>query len=69
MRMVKHKNPNSCHLNPPNCVSDFLPHNYCVKTSTTNSLEQFICKTHKKSGQVLIVDAAPLLIRSTNPLI
>nr|YP_009709049.1 RNA polymerase beta'' subunit [Parathesis donnell-smithii]QEW86693.1 RNA polymerase beta'' subunit [Parathesis donnell-smithii] len=71
-------NPDPCSktfLNPVNFNWYFLHHNYCEKVSTKRTLGQFICENvcidkngpHLKSGQVLIVQADSVVIRSAKP--
>nr|YP_010266453.1 RNA polymerase beta'' subunit [Acer ukurunduense]UIE10256.1 RNA polymerase beta'' subunit [Acer ukurunduense] len=62
-------------LNPFNLNWYFIHHNYCEEMSTIMSLGQFICENiciatngpHLKSGQVLIVQAGSVVIRSAKP--
>nr|YP_010008035.1 RNA polymerase beta'' subunit [Melaleuca leucadendra]QNR87807.1 RNA polymerase beta'' subunit [Melaleuca leucadendra] len=71
-------NPDSCSnivLNSFNLNWYFLHHNYFEERSTIMSLGQFICEhvciakngPHLKSGQVLIVQADSVVIRSAKP--
>nr|YP_010286951.1 RNA polymerase beta'' subunit [Limnobium laevigatum]UKT61069.1 RNA polymerase beta'' subunit [Limnobium laevigatum] len=62
-------------LNPLDLNWNFLHHDYCEESSTIVILGQFICENvclfkygpHRKSGQVLIVHADSLVIRSAKP--
>nr|YP_010286784.1 RNA polymerase beta'' subunit [Hydrocharis dubia]UKT60902.1 RNA polymerase beta'' subunit [Hydrocharis dubia] len=62
-------------LNPLDLNWTFLHHDYCEESSTIVILGQFICENvclfkygpHRKSGQVLIVYADSLVIRSAKP--
>nr|WMI51306.1 RNA polymerase beta'' subunit [Hemerocallis citrina] len=72
-------NPGSCNniiLNPLHLNWCFLHHNYCEETSTITIIGQFLCESiclfkygpHiQKFGQILIVHADSLVIRSAKP--
>nr|QVL25392.1 RNA polymerase beta'' subunit [Gmelina philippensis] len=68
-------NPDPCSNMIFNLNWYFLHPNYCQETSTIMSLGQFICETiciaknapHLKSGQVILVQADSVVIRSAKP--
>nr|YP_010176628.1 RNA polymerase beta'' subunit [Duranta erecta]QSQ72386.1 RNA polymerase beta'' subunit [Duranta erecta] len=68
-------NPDPCSNIIFNLNWDFLHPNYCQETSTIMSLGQFICENiciaknapHLKSGQVILVQADSVVIRSAKP--